>query len=112
MSQFFPSGGQSIGASFSASVLSGLTPFRIDWLDLHTVQGTLKSLLHTTARKHQFSSTVFFVVQLLLDANNKEVIVVKFGRQVSFTRNFLTTLPLRYSQKRRGLVQGETPSRI
>ena len=28
--------------------------FRIDWLDLFAVQGTLKSLLHTTVQKHQF----------------------------------------------------------
>ena len=37
MSQLFPSGGQSIGASSSASVLneySGLISFRIDWFDL------------------------------------------------------------------------------
>ena len=38
MSQFFTSGGQSIGAS-------GLISFRIDWLDLLEVQGTLKSVL-------------------------------------------------------------------
>ena len=28
--------------------------FRIDWLDLFAVQGTLKSFLHTTVQKHQF----------------------------------------------------------
>ena len=28
--------------------------FRIDWFDLFTVQGSLKSLLHTTVQKHQF----------------------------------------------------------
>ena len=49
MSQFFVSDGQSAGVSASASVLptnySGLISFRIDWLDLLAVQGTLKSLL-------------------------------------------------------------------
>ena len=50
MSRFFTSGSQSIGASASASVLpmnkySGLISFRMDWLDLFAVQGTLKSLL-------------------------------------------------------------------
>ena len=49
MSQLFASGGQSVGASASASVLSSeyseLISFRIDWFDLLTVQGTLKSLL-------------------------------------------------------------------
>jgi len=33
---------------------SGLISFRMDWLDLLVVQGTLKSLLHTTVQKHQF----------------------------------------------------------
>ena len=48
-SWLFPSGGQSIGASASASVLQmntqELISFRIDWLDLLAVRGTLKSLL-------------------------------------------------------------------
>ena len=49
MSQPFTSGGQSIGASPSASVLpmneySRLISFRMDWFDLLAVQGTLKSL--------------------------------------------------------------------
>ena len=47
--------------SFSFSIIpsnehSGLTSFRMDWLDLLAVQGTLKSLLHTTVQKHQFFS--------------------------------------------------------
>ena len=62
MSLFFASGGQSIGGSFSFSIspsseYSGLISFRMDWLDLLAVQGTLKSLLHTTVQKHQFFST-------------------------------------------------------
>ena len=32
----------------------GLISFRMDWLDLLAVQGTLKSLLNTTVQKHQF----------------------------------------------------------
>ena len=40
ISQFFASGGQSIGVSVSGS---GLISFRMDWLDLLAVQGTLKS---------------------------------------------------------------------
>ena len=35
---------------------SGLISFRINWLNLLTVQGTLKSL-HTTVQKHQFFGT-------------------------------------------------------
>ena len=43
MSQPFALGGQSIGASTSASVLP--MSFRIDWFDLLALQGTLKCLL-------------------------------------------------------------------
>jgi len=32
----------------------GLISFRMDWLDLLAVQGTLKSLSNTTVQKHQF----------------------------------------------------------
>ena len=32
---------------------SGLISFRMDWFDLLAVQGTLKSLLHTTVQKQQ-----------------------------------------------------------
>ena len=32
----------------------GLISLRMDWLDLLAVQGTRKSLLHTTVQKHQF----------------------------------------------------------
>ena len=48
MSQFFTSGGQSIGDCFSISPsneYSGLSSFRIDWFDLVALQGTLESLL-------------------------------------------------------------------
>ena len=46
MSQFFASGGQSTGASVSASVL-----LVIDWSDLLAVQGTLKGLLQHHSSK-------------------------------------------------------------
>ena len=48
ISQFFASGGQSESFSFNISPFnehSGLISFRMDWLDLLVVQGTLKSLL-------------------------------------------------------------------
>ena len=35
----------------------GLISFRMDWLDLLAVQGTLKSLLSLTVQKHQFFGT-------------------------------------------------------
>ena len=70
MSQFFASVGQSIGVSASASVLpyeySGLISFRMDWLDLLAVQGTLKSLLqHHNSKASILQHSDFFIVQLL-----------------------------------------------
>ena len=46
MNQLFASGGQSIGASASSSVLpmNIQDDFRIDWFDLLAVQGTLENL--------------------------------------------------------------------
>ena len=64
-SQFFALGGQSIGVSASASILSGLISFRIDWLDLHAVQVTLKSLLQRHSSKVSILlHSDFFIVQL------------------------------------------------
>ena len=56
--------------SFSFSIspsneYSGLISFRIDWLDLLAVQGTLKSLLqHHSTKASILRSSAFFMVQL------------------------------------------------
>ena len=56
--------------SFSFSISpsnehSGLICFRIDWLDLLAVQGTLKSLLqHHSSKASIFQCSAFFMVQL------------------------------------------------
>ena len=56
--------------SFSFSIspsneYSGLISFRMDWLDLPTVQGTLKSLLqHHSSKASVLWCSVFFIVQL------------------------------------------------
>ena len=68
MSQFFASGGQSIGVSASASVLPmneySVISFRIDWLDLLAVQGTLKNLLqHASSKASVLLCSAFFIVQ-------------------------------------------------
>ena len=56
--------------SFSFSIIPsnehpGLISFRMDWLDLLAVQGTLKSLLQHQVQNHQFFST-----QLSLQSNS------------------------------------------
>ena len=54
--------------SFSISLSNehpGLTSFRMDWLDLLAVQGTLKSLLqHHSSKAWILWSSAFFIVQL------------------------------------------------
>ena len=54
--------------SFSISPSSehpGLISFRMDWLDLLAVQGTLKSLLqHHSSKASLFQHSAFFTVQL------------------------------------------------
>ena len=45
---------------------SGLTSFRMDWLDLLAVQGTFKSLLqHHSSKASILQHSAFFIVQLL-----------------------------------------------
>ena len=56
--------------SFSFSInpsneYSGLISFRMDWLDLHAVQGTLKSLLqHHSSKASILQCSAFYMVQL------------------------------------------------
>ena len=68
MSQLFAWGGQSTSTSFSI-ILSkenpGLISFRMDWLDLLAVQGTLKSLRqHHSSIVSILQHSAFFIVQL------------------------------------------------
>jgi len=49
-----------------SSEYSGLTTFRMDWLELVAVQGTLKSLLqHHSSKVLILQCSAFFIVQLL-----------------------------------------------
>ena len=55
--------------SFSFSISSSneysrLISFRMDWLDLLTVQGTLKSLQHHSSKVSILQCSAFFIVQL------------------------------------------------
>ena len=75
MSQLFTSGGQSI-RSFSFNIspsneYSGLISFRIEWLDLFAVQGTLRGLLQHHSSKasilwFQSSVSLFIRIKKLL----------------------------------------------
>ena len=71
-SQFFGSGGQGWPKYWSFSFRispsnehSGLISFRMDWLDLLAVQGTVKSLLqHHSSKALVLQCSTFFIVQL------------------------------------------------
>ena len=84
MSKLFASSGQSIGSfSFSISPSNeqpGLLSFRMDWLDLLAVQGTLKSLLqHHSSKAAILQCSNFFIVQLSHP-------YMTTGKTVAFTR--------------------------
>ena len=69
VSQLFALGGQSI-VSFSFNISPsnehpGLISFRMDWLDLLAIQGTLKSLLqHHSSKASILPRSAFFIIQL------------------------------------------------
>ena len=99
MSQFFTSGGQSIGASASASVLPmniqdsfRMISFRMDWLDLLAVQGTLKSLLqHHSSKESVLRCSAFFRVQLLYPyTTTGKTIALTSVQSLSHVRLFVT----------------------
>ena len=100
MSQFFTSGGQSIGAfSFSPSnEYSGLISFRTDWFDLLAVQRTLKSILqHHSSKASILLCSAFFIVQLSHQymTTGKNIALTRqtfFGKVMSLLFNMLSRL--------------------
>ena len=84
MSQLFASGGQSIGVSAlnisPSNEHPGLISFRMDWLDLLAIQGTLKSLLqHHSSKTSILRHSAFFTVQLSHP-------YMTTGKTIAFTR--------------------------
>ena len=66
--------------SFNISPSNELTSFRIDWLDLLAVQGTLKSLLqHHSSKASILWCSAFFIVQLLYP-------YITTGKTIALTR--------------------------
>ena len=114
MCQFFTSGGQSIGVSVSASVLpneySGLVSFRMDWLDLLAVQGTLKSLLqHHSLKASILQRSAFFIVQLSHPymTTGKTIALTRqifVGKVMSLLFNTLSTLVLTFLPRSKRLL--------
>ena len=113
MSQFFPSGGQSTGASFSicpSNEYSGLISFRMDWLDLLAVQGTLKSLLqHHSSKASILQRSAFFIVQLSHPymTTGKTITLTRrtfVGKVMSLLLNMLSRLFITFLPRRKHLL--------
>ena len=72
---------------------SGLISFRIDWLDLLAVQGTLKSLLQHHSSKALIWRSAFFMVQLSdpYMTTGKTIALITYG--ISLVAQRLKRLP-------------------
>ena len=110
MSQFFSSYGQRIGVSASASVLPmniQLISFKMDWLDLLTVQGTLKSFLqHHSLKALILWNLAFFIVQLSHACMNtgKTMVLTRWtfvGKVMSLLFNMLSRLAITFLPRRK-----------
>ena len=119
MSQLFASGGQSIGVSASASPsneYSGLISFRMDWLDLLAVQGTLKSLLQHHSSKASLSQcSAVFIVQLSHPymTTGKTIALTRqtfVGKVMSLLFNMLSRLVITFFPKSKHLLISWLPS--
>ena len=108
--------------SFSFSIMPskeipGLISFRMDWLDLLAVQGTLKSLLqHHNSKASILRRSAFFTVQLSHPymTNGKTIALTRwtfFGKVMSLLLNMLSRLAItflpRSIEPQMGLVFGQ-----
>ena len=101
--------------SFSFSITpssehSGLISFRMDWLDLLAVQGTLKSLLqHHSSKASILQHSAFFIVQLSHPymTIGKTIVLTRWtfvGKVMSQLFNILSSLVITFLPKRKRLL--------
>ena len=101
--------------SFSFSIspsneYSGLISFRIDWLDLLAVQGTLKSLLqHHTSKASILQCSAFFIVQLSHPymTTGKAIVLTRWtfaGKVMSLLFNMLSRLVIAFLPRSKCLL--------
>ena len=88
----------------------GLISFRMDWLDLLAVQGTLKSLLqHHSSKASILLSSVFFIVQLSHPymTTGKTIALTKWtfvGQVMSLLFNMLSRLVITFLPRSKRLL--------
>ena len=93
-----------------SNVYSGLISFRMDWLDLLAVQGTLKSLLHHHSSKASIlQCSAFFVVQLSHPymTTGKTIALTRWtivGRVMSLLFNMLSRLVITFLSRSNHLL--------
>ena len=104
--------------SFSFSIIPskeipGLISFRMDWLDLHTVQGILKSLLqHHSSKASILQCSAFLIVQLTHPymTTGKTIALTSwtfFGKVMSLLFNMLSRLVITFlPRSKRLLIHG------
>ena len=101
--------------SFSFSIspfneYSGLISFRIDWLDLLAVQGTLKSLLqHHSSKASVLQDSVFFMIQLSHPymTTGKTIVLTRWtfvGKVMSLLFNMLSRLVINFLPRSKRLL--------
>ena len=101
--------------SFSFSIspsneYSGLISFRIDWLDLLAVQGTLKSLLqHHSSKASILQRSAFFIVQLSdpYMTTGKTIALTRWsfvGKVMSLLFNMLSRLAIAFLPRSKCLL--------
>ena len=101
--------------SFSFSIIPskehpGLISFRMDWLDLLVVQGTLKSLLqHHSSKASILQLSAFFTVQLSHPymTTGKTIALTKqtfLGKVMSLLLNMLSRLVITFLSRSKGLL--------
>ena len=89
-------------SSCPSNQYSGLISFRMDWLDLHAVQGTLKSLLqHHSSKASILWCSAFFIVQLSHPymTTGKTIALTRrtfFGKVMSLLLNMLSRLVMTF----------------
>ena len=87
-----------------------LISFRMDWLDLHAVQGTLKSLLqHHSSKASILQRSAFFIVQLSHPymTTGKTIALTRWtfvGKVMSLLLNMLSTLVISFLPKNKCLL--------
>ena len=121
MSQFFALDGQSFSFSINPSnEHSELISFRMDWLDLLAVQGTLKSLFqHHSAKASILQHSAFFIVQLSHPymTTGKTIALTRWtfvGKVMSVLFNMLSRLVIGFLPRSKCLLMSwlQSPSAV